>query len=134
MPTPIYDMAEMIQSQANPHVIFNEAIRKLEVIAGKVAASFSSAPPGTPAEGDVVVVGAAATGAFVGREYDIAYYSGGAWLFINAQVGEIWAIGSSWYRLTSVSGWVAITINAGGNAGVGSLALTGQPATITDVA
>lgn len=110
MPTPIYDMAEMIQSQANPHVIFNEAIRKLEVIAGKVAASFSSAPPGTPAEGDVVVVGDTATGAFVGREDDIAYYSGGAWLFIAPQEGEIWSIAAGWHRFAGSGGWVEITI------------------------
>jgi hypothetical protein len=113
MPTPIYDMAEMIQSQANPHVIFNEAIRKLEVIAGKVAASFEDAPPGSPAEGDVVVIGTG-SGAFAGRDDEIAYRSGGAWLFITAQEGEIWSIGTGspagWYRFAGSGGWIEITI------------------------
>lgn len=105
--TPLYDTTEMVQAQAQPHVIFNEAIRRLEVIAGKVALSFEDTPPGSPEEGDVHVVGTG-SGAFDDRDDEIAYFSGGGWLFIEPQENEIWAIDSGWYRFAS--GWIEITI------------------------
>lgn len=105
--TPIYSITEMVQAQAQPHVIFNEALRRLEVIAGKVAASFENDPPSTPAAGDVVVVGTG-TGSFSGEDDNVAYFSGAAWEFITPRDGEIWAIGGDWYRFDS--GWVEIEI------------------------
>ncbi len=113
MPTPIYDMAEMVQAQANPHVIFNEAIRKLEVIAGKVAGSFQDAPPGSPDEGDVVVVGTG-SGGFAGRDDQVAYFSGGQWRFIQTQGGEIWSIGGDVYQYDTVLGWEEAALGGGG--------------------
>jgi hypothetical protein len=43
--------------------------------------SVLSTPPGTPAKGDRYIVGASATGDWVGQEDTIAWYTGTAWQF-----------------------------------------------------
>lgn len=106
--TPIYGLEEMIQGQAHPFVIFNDAVRALEAMASKAAASFENAPPGSPDDGDVVVVGTG-TGAFAGQDGRIAYRAGNAWRFVAPRDGELWRIGPGWYRHDSGS-WIEVDI------------------------
>ena len=44
-------------------------------------------PPGTPAEGDRYIVGGTPTGAWATHAADIAWYTGSAWAFDNAEEG-----------------------------------------------
>lgn len=47
----------------------------------------TGAPPATPAEGDRYLVGPAATGAWAGRETQVAVRAGGAWVFYTPRPG-----------------------------------------------
>jgi hypothetical protein len=50
-----------------------------------------SAPPGSPADGDAYIVGAAATGSWVGKDGNVAVWDegGGAWMFGVPRVGWV---------------------------------------------
>lgn len=106
--TPIYALEEMIQGQAHPYVLFNEAIRTLEVMAAKVASNFEDAPPGTPEDGDVVIVGTG-SGAFLGRDGEVAYRAGSSWRFATPRDGELWRVAAAYYRHAAGS-WVEVDI------------------------
>jgi len=95
--TPIYSLEEMIQGQAHPYILFNEAIRRLEVMASKVAFDFENAPPGTPDDGDVVIVGTG-SGLFAGQDGRIAYRAGTSWRFVTPRDGELWRVAAGFWR------------------------------------
>lgn len=44
-----------------------------------------TAPPASPAEGDVYIVGSAATGLWAGHDQEVAAWVDGAWVFINGE-------------------------------------------------
>lgn len=106
--TPIYALEEMIQGQAHPYVLFNEAIRTLEVMAAKVASDFEDAPPGAPADGDVVIVGTG-SGVFAGQDGNVAYRAGSSWRFVTPRDGELWRVAAAYYRHDGGS-WVEVDI------------------------
>lgn len=106
--TPIYSLEEMIQGQSHPFVLFNEAIRTLEAMASKVASGFENAPPGSPADGDVVIVGTG-SGAFLAQDGNVAYRAGTSWRFVTPRDGELWRVGIGWYRHDAGS-WIEVDI------------------------
>lgn len=69
-------------------VLHNEAVIRLEVLAGRFAIGFrngtpdTDSPPVAIAEGDIYIVGTAGVGDFEGQDNKIAHYYGGAWLFL----------------------------------------------------
>jgi hypothetical protein len=78
-------ITEMAEAQNNRSVTVNEAIAILEAVGGGNTQAVSvgdNAPPGSPAEGDVYVVGTAGTGAFSGHNKAIAIYYNAAWIFV----------------------------------------------------
>lgn len=91
MTTPRLAITELAARQAQPHLPINAADRRLEQGATRfiIISATLNTPPGSPADGDAYVVAAtpAATGAWVGKEKNIAYYSGTGWLFIPPMVG-----------------------------------------------
>lgn len=72
---------ELISSQqAQPEVTHNTAIVKIQALMlGAIARQ--NAPPGSPADCDCYIVGAAGSGAWAGHNNAIAIYFGG-WLFV----------------------------------------------------
>ena len=89
MTTPILGIEELAASQAQPHLTINAALRLLEAMAGLAVIAQNNTPPGSPAEGDRYLVGVSPTGVWVGHANDVAYYSGGAWNFVNPPLGAI---------------------------------------------
>lgn len=57
-----------------------------------------TAPPGSPTAGDAYIPAATATGAWAGKEGQIAIWSGTAWVFYPASIG-----------------WLAVVLNEGTN-------------------
>jgi len=110
--TPRLGIPELTAGQAIPETTENEAKRYLEQGAGFfiVIDKTLTAPPGSPAEGDAHIVAATATGAWTGKEKNIAFYMGGAWSFVapiegthaNCQADD------TTYRYSG-SAWVAVT-------------------------
>lgn len=89
MTTPKLGLAELVASQSQPHLTVNSALRRAEgSIQLSVLDRALNTPPGSPAEGDTYIVGAAPTGAWsTYAEGDIAFYTGGAWLRIQPLTG-----------------------------------------------
>lgn len=89
--TPILVLPELASAQAIPEAIVNENTRWLEFFAAgaRVLDRDLTAPPGSPADGDGYLVAASATGAWAGRDGDIALRISTAWAFKEAVAGMI---------------------------------------------
>lgn len=79
-------------SQAQKEVTVNEAFAIVDAILNVGAADKDLAtPPGSPAEGDLYIVAASATGDWSSHEDDITYYNNSEWKFITPQEGmRLW--------------------------------------------
>jgi hypothetical protein len=78
MTTPRLGISEMIESQSNRYVTFNEALAVLDALVNcSVLDKDLTAPPGGESDGDAYIVAAGATGAWAGHDKDIAFYYGG---------------------------------------------------------
>lgn len=89
MTTPKLELPELVANQAQPHVPHNSALRRLDALVQLRAVDRAiSTPPGSPSDGDVYIVGAAASGAWSGfAEDSIAAYIGTAWVEITPADG-----------------------------------------------
>ncbi|MCQ4188155.1 DUF2793 domain-containing protein, partial [Methylocystis suflitae] len=75
-------------AQAQKHVTHNEALALIDALTQlSVSARDVTSPPATSAEGDRVLVGAGATGAFAGKSDQIATFLAGGWTFLSPQAG-----------------------------------------------
>ncbi len=73
--------------------------------------STTSTPPGSPVKGDRYIVKATGTGAWTGKDNNIAWYDGAAWQFDipaagwtawdNAQATQLYFTGSAWTHATA---------------------------------
>jgi hypothetical protein len=89
--TPILALTELESSQAIPEVVVNENTRWLEFFAAgaRVLDRGENDPPGSPADGDAYLIAATATGAWAGKEGQIALRISTAWAFKEAVAGMI---------------------------------------------
>jgi hypothetical protein len=113
--SPLLDITLWDAGISQPDLIFNDAVRKLDVlVAGKVISRTTDAQPGSPTEGDAYIITGSATGTdwTTFSQHDLAYYSGGAWVawtptgFYNVMVGDesyltIYWNGSAWVGIPS---------------------------------
>jgi hypothetical protein len=75
-------------AQAQKHVTHNEALQILDALVHlSVSVRNQITPPPTPAEGQRLLVGAGATGAFAGKTSQIAVFLAGAWTFLAPRAG-----------------------------------------------
>ncbi|MEF3367401.1 DUF2793 domain-containing protein, partial [Methylocystis sp. 9N] len=75
-------------AQAQKHVTHNEALALIDALAHlSVAERNVLAPPGAPTEGERLLIGAGATGAFMGKSGEIATFLAGGWTFLSPQAG-----------------------------------------------
>ena len=75
-------------AQAQKHVTHNEALKILDALVMlSVADRDLSAPPGSPAAGERLIVKATGTGAFAGKDDQIAHFVDGGWLFYPPDTG-----------------------------------------------
>ena len=101
-------------SQAQKHVTVNEALKLLDaIIQAGVIDKDLTAPPGSPSEGDIYIVGGSATGDWSGQDDDLAIYQDGAWVFITplngfitfvADESTLYVFNSSWTSLAGLLG------------------------------
>lgn len=101
-------ITQLASTQNDRSVTVNEAIAILEAFGGYIQAKSvgDNSPPGSPAEGDIYVVGTAGTGAFSGHNKAVALYYNAAWVFRSAiegmlaysQAADTWSKfdGTSW--------------------------------------
>ncbi len=73
-------------------------------------------PPGTPAEGDRYLVGAAPTSEWTGHAGDIAWYDGAAWQFDSPEEGWfVYVADENVFYLFSGTAWAEFTAGSGGD-------------------
>jgi hypothetical protein len=77
-------------AQAQKHITHNEALRALDalVMLGVLDRDLT-APPGSPAEGARYLVKATGTGAFAGKDGQVAHFRDGGWAFHAPRAGWI---------------------------------------------
>lgn len=126
-------------AQAQKHVTHNDALRILDgVVQLRVKNATLSAPPGSPAEGDLHIVSGTGTGDWTGWDGDVAMRADGTWYRIPAIPGmRAWDaetntllvnIGAGWTDLAVAMGLVKIAADIdlavsanGGTTGIGIL-------------
>ncbi|MFM6154946.1 MAG: DUF2793 domain-containing protein [Sphaerospermopsis kisseleviana] len=107
MPTPRSGLPQLSEGQASKATTINEALAKLEALTiGGVISRTTTTPPASPAEGDIYIVPASATGAWSGQNTKIAHYFNGAWQFYSPANGWylfsipdakfVWFNGTAW--------------------------------------
>lgn len=117
MTTPILGLTEVAAAQSQPHVPINEATRALEIFGQIIViTTLDTAPPVSAAEGDAYVIADGATGDWAGHDNEVAYYSGGAWLFLTPRIGwlaySLYDTTNYRYNGNSPNGW-AVDAGAG---------------------
>lgn len=107
MTTPIMSLREMVQSQSQPHLVFNEAVRRLEASINIVVVDKDlNAPPTSPAANARYIVGSSPTGAWSGQAGKIAFVSGTSWLFLTPYIGwRAWVTDESQFYRYNGSTW-----------------------------
>ncbi len=95
------------QSQAQKEVTVNTAISVIDAVLNTgVIDRETATPPASPAEGDIYIVGASATGDWAGHDDELAYYNSG-WKFISPNEGmTIWVNDEDKHYTYDGSGWV----------------------------
>lgn len=68
--------------QAQPEVTHNDALNMLIALQKGAIDKDLNAPPGSPSNGDVYIVGGSPTGAWAGKANKIAIYATNAWTFV----------------------------------------------------
>src|ERR1700761_7892192 len=100
-------------SQAQKHVTHNEALTLLDVaVQLAVADRTLAAPPSTPAEGERHIVAAGATGAWAGKDGQVAMWADGAWGFSAPQPGWLaWVVAEGALLVRGASAWAPLLQN-----------------------
>lgn len=77
----------ILPAQAQKHVTHNEALQRLDALVQLVIQSPATEPPFAPSEGEVYWLLAPSSGAWLGREGQLALYQDGAWVFLTPRIG-----------------------------------------------
>jgi hypothetical protein len=112
--SPHLSFALVAQNQAQKEVTVNSALLAIDAILNTGAISKAVAtPPGSPAAGDVYIVGSSPTGAWSGKAGQIAYFQD-IWLFVVPREGmNLWVsnedicyhyTGSAWTAALNITG------------------------------
>ncbi|MCC0012895.1 MAG: DUF2793 domain-containing protein [Rhodobiaceae bacterium] len=105
--TPRLKLPEIASGQAQKHVTHNDALARLDVLV-QVAAQTrdQTSPPGSPAQGDIHIVAASATGDWAGQAGKLANWRDGSWSFYDPMPGCIaYVIAESTAVLFDGSDW-----------------------------
>lgn len=106
MTTPNLALVELTTNQQNPENVVNDGYKAVDtLVQPTVINSTTTAPPGSPTNGDRYIPAATATGAWAGKEDDIAYYYNG-WYFYTPLVGwTVYDVAQGNYITWTGSAW-----------------------------
>ena len=96
-------------SQAQKHVTHNEAVQLLDALVQLAVIDRSlTAPPALPLDGDRYIVAVGATGDWAGRDLNIVYRIGGAWLRLLPRTGwMVWVANEARHLVWDGNSWEA---------------------------
>lgn len=105
--TPNLNMPYILPSQAMKHVTHNEALQILDAATNSVIVATLAAPPPAPAEGELYLVAAPATGCWAGKDGKLAFYIDGAWLYLAPRIGwRAWFAAAGRTRIFDGTAWL----------------------------
>lgn len=110
MTTPNLSLPELTEGQDGAETVVNDDLRRIEGWGAQLFLQNLSqvAPPGSPNNGEVWVVGASPTGDFAGQAGNLALRSNG-WLFITPREGTMaWNLAATTVVVLSAGTWTAI--------------------------
>ena len=118
-------------AQAQKHVTHNEALTLLDILVQLAVESRAlTAPPSTPADNSRYIVKATGTGAFAGKDNQIAQYSGGSWSFYAPHTGWAAYVSDEGKLLAwNGSAWTSAGISSSDITSLQNLSLLGVGAT-----
>ncbi|MDB5540518.1 MAG: hypothetical protein JWQ89_2245 [Devosia sp.] len=86
-------------------------IEEAAAISRNSVLSIATAPPGSPVVGDVYRVGTAATGAFAGRDDDLAVYTRRGWVYAAPEIGlTVFNEDTGTNQQFTASGWTGFAV------------------------
>jgi hypothetical protein len=71
----------IVTSQAQKEVTHNDGLNRLDAFVTPILADIADAPPGSPAVGDIYIVGTSPSDDFTSHENELAQYLTGGWAF-----------------------------------------------------
>ena len=94
-------------AQAQKHVTMNEALARLDVVAGaRVETMALASPPAAPNEGEAHLVPTAAGGAWAGQDGNVAVFLNGGWDFITPWAGwRLWVASDTGFAVHDGVDW-----------------------------
>lgn len=121
-------------SQSQKEVTHNAALNLIDGLVQPVVEDRDlTAPPGSPAEGDIYIVAASGTGDWAGEDGKLAHYVGGAWAFYAPAEGwRVWLKDEGVEARYTGSAWVAGDVQAATVSVGGTQVLSAQQAAISD--
>lgn len=102
-------MPLMAGAQSQKYITFNEAMQYLDVLTqGRALDKDLTAPPGSPADGDVYIIGSSPTGAWATKDWNITAWLDGVWRFFPPKNGWMMYVvdENRWYYFNSGWGWL----------------------------
>jgi len=116
----------MQPAQAQKHVTHNEALQRLDAATQLAVESLASTvPPAVPETGEMHGIGAGASGAWSGRDGELAIWEGTAWLFLQPAEGwRAWDQAEGALRLRVDNAWQALTVESAAKLGINATADT----------
>lgn len=122
----------ILPSQAQKHVTHNEALQILDILVHlSVKDNQLSISPQSPQANDRYIVGVAATGAWLGRDGEIASFQDGTWTFFKPQTGwRAWCEASSALLTFDGSSWTNRFANLSGRGESDVLGINATPDSI----
>jgi hypothetical protein len=132
--TPRLAAPYILQSQSQKEVTHNEALNILDgLVQGVAEDNTQTAPPASPAEGAVWIVGAGATGDWAGHDDALAQFIGGTWAFHTPLEGwSVWLKAQGLTARYDGTGWVAGVVAASSVEIAGDQVLGARQAAIAD--
>ena len=101
------NMPNLVSGQAQKEITHNMALQRLDAFVQTAVESMTLVIPPVGVEGNLYVVGATATGAWAGKEGQLAYYIGGTWAFYVPFEGmRIWNKATAEAMVYKTATWV----------------------------
>lgn len=109
MSTPCLSLPLLAAGQAQKHVTLNEALIALDGITQLAVLDVSrTEPPASPDEGDRHIIAGPATGAWAGRQGEVAQFQDGFWTYRTPRAGWIaWVATDGELRIHDGTGWTS---------------------------
>ena len=125
--TPVLGLPEIAEGVASQTVLHNEALRRIEARLVRALSRTTTAPPGSPAEGDSYIIPTGSPNTWGGTADQVASYIGGAWSYYTPIEGvRLWVNDDDEEVVYDGAAWTA---SGGGGGGSGDVV---GPASSTD--